>query len=50
MPTKFEIFTILESIQKIENYSQDYSTADEIWDIIKNNLLPLKAKLIELSK
>jgi uncharacterized protein with HEPN domain len=24
--------------------------ADEIWDIIENKLLPLKAKLIELSK
>ena len=40
---KFDLLALLESIEKVRTYLQDFSNiiADEIWDIIQNKLLPL---------
>ena len=40
--------SILEAIEKIENYTQEFSSADEIWDIIKNKIKPLKSEIENL--
>lgn len=39
---KFELLSLLEAIEKVQLYSQDFLDADEIWDIINNKLIPLK--------
>ena len=42
---KFDLLSLIEAIEKIELYSQDFSNADEIWDIIQSKLLPLKSDI-----
>lgn len=60
MSDRFCLLSIVESIEKVENYSKDFRNiiahdyfgidSDEIWDIIQNKIMPLKFDIMDLLK
>ena len=47
---RLNILTIIEAIEKIEKYSQEFTNPDEIWEIIQEKLKPLKIELVNISE